>query len=252
MRIMVCSNTEVNYYPNGDSGLSIVFGQEIDPQINGKVHQLKSIIERAGIEGIVDLIPGYSSLLICYEPLILAYDSLVNRLEELLESLEEIGVNNGRVIKIPVFYGGESGPDIEMVANHNAISIEEVINLHTSSLYRIYMIGFKPGFPYLGGLPKTLSTPRLQNPRMKVKEGSVGIAGNQTGIYPQDSPGGWQIIGHTPLKLVDWLKDELTLFKPGDFIKFYSIDEDQYKKIQQSVVDGTYSVEYVDVKEGAE
>lgn len=243
---------DVNYYLNGDCGITIAFRQEIDPQINMQVHHLKTRIENVSIEGLVDLIPGYSSLLVCYNPLIIGYDALVNQLEKLLESLQEKEIEKGRVIKIPVCYGGEYGQDIETVAKSNGISVEDVINLHSSSLYRIYMIGFKPGFPYLGGLPKELATPRLEKPRLKVKKGSVGIAGNQTGIYPQDSPGGWQIIGHTPLILVDWSKEDLTLFKPGDYIEFYSVDEEQYKKIEEDVSAGTYSVEYLDTKEGAE
>ena len=144
------------------------------------------------------------------------------------------------VIEIPVLYGGEMGPDIENVAEHNHKTVEEVIKIHTSEEYLIYMIGFIAGFPYLGGMSKEIATPRLKSPRVKIEGGSVGIAGEQTGIYPVASPGGWQLIGRTPLKLYDADREKPVLLEAGQYIKFAAVTEEEYKKIEKEVEDGTY------------
>ena len=155
-------------------------------------------------------------------------------------SLSSIPIPPPTVIEIPVLYGGEMGPDIENVAEHNHKTVEEVIKIHTSEEYLIYMIGFIAGFPYLGGMSKEIATPRLKSPRVKIEGGSVGIAGEQTGIYPVASPGGWQLIGRTSLKLYDADREKPVLLEAGQYIKFAAVTEEEYKKIEKEVEDGTY------------
>ena len=155
-------------------------------------------------------------------------------------SLSSIPIPPPTVIEIPVLYGGEMGPDIENVAEHNHKTVEEVIKIHTSEEYLIYMIGFIAGFPYLGGMSKEIATPRLKSPRVKIEGGSVGIAGEQTGIYPVASPGGWQLIGRSPLKLYDADREKPVPLEAGQYIKFAAVTEEEYKKIEKEVEDGTY------------
>ena len=155
-------------------------------------------------------------------------------------SLYNIEIPPPTVIQIPVLYGGEMGPDIQNVAEHNGKTVEEVIQIHTSEEYLIYMIGFIAGFPYLGGMSKEIATPRLKSPRVKIDGGSVGIAGEQTGVYPVDSPGGWQLIGRTPLKLYDAEREKPVLLEAGQYIKFKSVTPEEYDAILKAVEDGSY------------
>lgn len=147
------------------------------------------------------------------------------------------------VIHIPVLYNLEMGPDLEEVASYNNLTIEEVVQIHTTNEYLVYMLGFMPGFPFLGGLDERIHTPRRSEPRVKINAGSVGIANNQTGLYPSDSPGGWQIIGRTPLKVFDQYSEPMTLYEAGDYIKFYSIDETTYNQIESEINDGRFNKE---------
>lgn len=180
--------------------------------------------------GIESTIPAYSSLLIYYHPLKISAKELQERLSQLEPDLKEAEVSSFRLIKIPVIYGGEYGPDLDFVALHNNLTSEEVIKKHSSAKYQVFMMGFSPGFPYLSGLPAEISAPRLPNPRLKVKAGSVGIAGSQTGIYPQDTPGGWRIIGWTPLKLYDPERLNPILLEIGDRVCFLPVKEEEAEK----------------------
>ena len=146
--------------------------------------------------------------------------------------IKKTEVPNPSTLEIPVVYGGEYGPDLEYVAEHNGISTEEVVEIHHSSSYLIYMLGFVPGFPYLGGMSEKIATPRLKSPRVAIPAGSIGIAGAQTGIYPLESPGGWQLIGRTPLKLFDPGKEDPFLPKPGHYLKFFPIEEKDFEKFR--------------------
>lgn len=146
------------------------------------------------------------------------------------------------IVEIPVLYGGEYGPDIENIATHNNLSIEEVIKIHTSGEYLVYMLGFTPGFPYLGGMDKRIATPRLKTPRTKIPGGSVGIAGEQTGVYPIESPGGWQLLGRTPLNFFDPNNEKPFLINAGEYIKFVQISEEEYHKIIEQIKNKTYVV----------
>nr|WP_312576831.1 5-oxoprolinase subunit PxpB [Sedimentibacter sp.] len=231
---------ETKYLVSGDKALNMEFGNDITDEINGKIRAITVAIEMQGIKGIVELVPTYRSLMIHYDPAKINFNNLVNALKELEKNLDSIKLPAPEVIEIPTIYGGDYGPDIENVALHNQISAEEVIKIHTSSEYLIYMLGFTPGFPYLGGMNKKIATPRLSAPRTKIPGGSVGIAGEQTGIYPIDSPGGWQLIGRTPLLLFQPQRENPILLKAGNYISFKSIGEEEYIRIKESVEDGTY------------
>jgi KipI family sensor histidine kinase inhibitor len=214
----------------GDRGLLLEFGDEISAEVNEKVRRMTLAIQAESIEGMIETVPTYRSLLVLYNPLILPVDELKKRLIRLEEELKQTSFPDPKLTKIPVLYGGAYGPDLEGVARHLQISPEEVVRLHCSKPYFIYMIGFMPGFPYMGELPDTLITPRLKTPRLSVPAGSVAIAQKQTGIYPMESPGGWQIIGRTPIKLFDPEKDPPALLQMGDLVQFYPISEKEFKE----------------------
>ena len=185
----------------GDTGLLVEYGDAIDPEVNHKVRSMALVLEQHLPRGVREIIPTYRSLLIVYDPLETTPAALKHRLILLEERLPEASVPPPKTVEIPVCYGEEFGPDIQFVADRHHLSVEEVVRIHTAPVYQIYMVGFTPGFPFLGGLPEKLHTPRLETPRTLVPEGSVGIANDQTGIYPLTSPGGWRLIGRTPLKL---------------------------------------------------
>lgn len=233
---------EVKYLIAGDRALVVEFGDKIEEQVNSKIRSLTVAIEQEGIIGINETIPTYRSLMVIYDPMIMELGELISVLKSIILKMHELELPGAKVIEIPTLYGGEYGPDIEFVAKHNKISIDEVIKIHTDREYLIYMIGFTPGFPYLGGMSDKIEAPRLQNPRTKIPVGSVGIAGKQTGIYPVESPGGWQLIGRTPVKLYDPCREDPVLLNAGDYIKFVSIDENEYKNIEDLEREGKYKV----------
>lgn len=216
----------------GDCAVSVEFGQEISLEINHKVMALKMVLEREPIRGIVEMIPTYCSLLIQYDPMDLRYGQLREKLYTLVNQLDKVEMPPKQVVEIPVAYGGEYGPDLGEVARTHNISEEEVIKLHSEPEYPIYMLGFVAGFPYLGGMNKAIATPRKKSPRLKIEAGSVGIAGEQTGIYSVESPGGWQIIGRTPLKLYDVNRNEPVLLKAGQYIKFKPITKEEFRAME--------------------
>lgn len=197
---------QINFH--GDSTLVIEFGKDIDVYTNKLVQFVFSKTEKRLYKNlfIKDIYPTYKSLVINYDNLAIDYQALKKKIEplifEIIDNYDK-NVSNDKVLEIPVKYGGEFGPDLKIMSKKLNISEESIINIHSSAIYRIYMIGFMPGFPYLGGLDERISFPRLSTPRIKVPAGSVGIAGKQTGIYPFESPGGWNIIGRTELSLFD-------------------------------------------------
>jgi inhibitor of KinA len=215
----------------GDRGVLVEYGDAISPEINIKVRAMAVAIAKEKPVGIVEVIPTYRSLLIVYDPLATDLQGLEGVLEAVESRLDQLEIPPPRTVKIPVSYGGELGPDIEFVAQAHNLSVEDVIRIHSGSVYQIYMIGFTPGFPFLGGLSEELHTPRLETPRPLVPAGSVGIANNQTGVYPIDSPGGWRLIGRTPLSLFSPWKEEPFLYSAGDVIKFVPISEEEYHRI---------------------
>lgn len=230
----------VRYLVSGDCTVCVEFGNEISPEINRKIRAFKIALEKAEIDGIVETIPTYRSLSVVYRPEAIRFRELTGKLQEVMGSMDRVEIPPPSVIQIPVLYGNEMGPDLETVASYNNKTVDEVIKIHTSGEYLIYMLGFIAGFPYLGGMSKEIATPRLKSPRVKIEGGSVGIAGEQTGIYPVASPGGWQLIGRTPLKLYDASREKPVLLEAGQYIKFCSVTEEEYREIEKQVENGTY------------
>ena len=224
----------------GDSALLIEFGKEINPETNRKITAIVQLMREQHIEGIVDVIPAFCSLLINYDPRVLSYEELKERMENLLKIETKTEITRKRIFEIPVCYGGEYGPDIDNIAEHAGLSVNEVIKIHSSKDYLIYMLGFLPGFTYLGGLDERIHTPRLASPRLTIRAGSVGIGGSQTGIYPLDSPGGWQLMGLTPVRTYDPERQTPILVEAGDYIRFIPIDEEEFLRIQKLVEKGEY------------
>lgn len=224
----------------GDSSILLQFGNTIDPVINRKIAATVQLMREQHINGVTDVIPAFCSLLINYDPRVISYEQIKRRMEALVKIDISAGDTRKRVFEIPVCYGGEFGPDIQNIADHAGLSVEEVIQIHTSRDYLIYMLGFLPGFTYLGGLDERIHTPRLANPRIRIPAGSVGIGGSQTGIYPMDSPGGWQLMGLTPVKTYDPDREVPILVEAGDYIRFVAIDEDEFHRIKELVDKNEY------------
>ena len=228
--------SEPRFLLAGDSALVIEFGNTVSPEINRKVRKLASYIEKTSPHGIKETVPTYRSLMIHYNPVEVSLETSRSELERAIVKSSTTQLLGSRRITIPVKYGGEYGPDLEDVAAHNKITPEDVICIHSSVDYLVYMLGFTPGFPYLGELPTSIACPRLTTPRLKAPAGSVGIAGTLTGIYPFESPGGWRLIGRTPLKLFNERSDPPCLFRAGDYIRFLSITEADFTRILADLV----------------
>lgn len=234
---------ELELFPVGDTVVQIVFGKEISEESNRNIRTFVDRLEKHPIEGVVEWVPAYTTLSIFYRPDIILYKEICKKLESIQIDLQGTEtVIPSLIYEIPTFYGGEVGSDLSYVAQYNDLTEEEVIATHTSKEYLIYMMGFLPGFPYLGGMPKRIATPRRKNPRPMIKKGSVGIAGEQTGIYPIESPGGWQIIGQTPVRLYDLKRDKPILLSSGDYLKFVSICKEEYGEIENAIQRGEYTV----------
>jgi inhibitor of KinA len=217
----------------GDRALLVELGDRISPGVNRRVRELFIMLEKTPIKGVLETIPAYRSLLIIYDPLITNTMPLQHQIEDLQKKSEVVNIPEPKAVEIPVVYGGEYGPDLEWVARYHNIGVEEVVQLHTATTYQVYMIGFTPGFPYMGELPERLDTPRRETPRTTIPEGSVAIAQRQTGIYPVESPGGWHILGRTPMKLFNPLQIPPTLLEMGDLARFYPIKEVEFTRWQQ-------------------
>ena len=240
----------VRFLLTGDTSLTVEFGNEINEAINHDIRAYRIALEKAGIPGIVETVPTYRSLMVHYDPAVIRYGALRERLEQLLGEMGEIKIPPSPVLEIPVFYGGEMGPDLPFVAENAGMSEEEVITIHSGTEYLIYMLGFTPGFTYLGGMSEKIAAPRLKQPRVKIPAGSVGIAGTQTGVYPIDSPGGWQLIGRTPVKMYDPDREVPILPEAGQYIKFFPVTQEEYDRILSEVEAGTYTVKTHARKEG--
>ena len=226
----------------GDASLLVEFGKEINPEINRKIAATVQLMREQHIEGVVDVIPSFCALLINYDPRVIGYEEIKSRIKDLLRIEIKAGAERKKIFEIPVCYGGEFGPDIATIAEHAGLTEQEVIDIHSSRDYLIYMLGFLPGFCYLGGLDERIFTPRLASPRIKIDAGSVGIGGSQTGIYPLDSPGGWQLMGKTPVKTYDPDREVPILVEAGDYIRFVPIDEEEFYRIKELVDKNEYQV----------
>lgn len=220
MSFSTLTQASIRLLPVGDSALAVEFGSEIDPSVNQQVHVLAALLTTQAPVGLIEVVPTYRSLLIRYDPLRVVYSEVVAWVETHLPKLEALPPTQTRLVEVPTVYGGEAGPDLAFVAQHCGLTLDEVISIHSRTEYIVYMMGFTPGYPYMGKLDARLNTPRLETPRKHVPAGSVGIAGLQTGIYPLDSPGGWRIIGRTSMTLFDPTSDTPFLFAPGDRVRF--------------------------------
>ena len=233
---------ELSFRNGGDRSLFVEVGDEITPEVNQGIRNLLSAIDKADLAGVKALAPTYRSILVYYDPLSVAPDTLKEQIAGLYGNLEDAELGGAKIVEIPTLYGGEYGPDIDFVASHNGINEAEVVEVHTGSDYLVYMVGFNPGFPYLGGMSEKIATPRLPTPRVRMVPGSVGIAERQTGIYPLASPGGWRVIGRSPIRMFDPGREPPSLVMAGDLVRFTSIDEARYREIEGEVEAGTYKV----------
>lgn len=219
--------------PLGDQAIVITFSDQISPATTQQIRALQDYLLNETDLPIRECVPAYTTLSIYYDPMKIRYSSLVKEVEKIeFKNLKKDNTQS-KEIEIPTLYGGDVGPDLEYVAQYHQLRPEEVIEIHSSTTYLIYMIGFAPGFPYLGGMSERIATPRLSKPRPKVTAGSIGIAGIQTGIYSVDSPGGWQIIGRTPLPLYQPQAEKPMLLHAGDYIRFIPISAEKYRMLIQ-------------------
>lgn len=225
-----------------DDSVLIRFEERIDPKIASKVRNAGISVRNAALPWVTEIIPSYNELLVVFDQCQVAPAEALNAIAETVKGGDVSAEQKPRLFRIPVCYGGELGPDIGNVCDYTGLAEEEVIRLHSAPEYLIYMIGFTIGFPYLGGMDPRLETPRLEKPRSMVPRGSVGIGGKHTGIYSLDTPGGWQIIGRSPVELVDIGKMPPSLLSAGDYVKFVPIASEEYEEIGKAVSSGSYSV----------
>lgn len=214
--------------PVGETALLFAFDEGLSPSINLRVHALDSRMKENPCQGVKEWVPAFSSILVVFDPLIVQISEVQSWLLDCLGRSSDEGVGETKEVIIPVVYGGRSGPDLAFVAEFHHLSPEEVVRRHTAQVYRVGMMGFTPGFTYLLGLDPSLATPRLKSPRTLVPAGSVGIAGGQTGIYPLESPGGWQLIGRTEMALFDPDQPPYFLLSPGDEVQFQAVNMGEF------------------------
>lgn len=221
--------------PLCDSAVVLQFGEGISPQTHQRIRAVAQILEQQPFPGLIEYVPAFTSITVYYDPWILsnqgkldAYNEVVQLLEILIERVQDREPAQASVVELPVVYGGSYGPDLAEVARQAGLSPEEVIQIHSSGTYQVYMIGFVPGFPYLGGMDSRIATPRKATPRASIPAGSVGIAGEQTGVYPLSTPGGWQLIGRTPVQLFNPGREVPSLLQAGDTVRFVPISEEEY------------------------
>jgi len=217
--------------PAGDSTLLVEFEARIDPAVNERAIRLADRMRAAAIAGVRDIAPTYRSVAVFFDPLRTKYDELLDRLEHEIDDLDGTPPAQRPPLRIPVCYGGEFGPDLDGVAAWANMSPEQVIAVHSSETYRVFMLGFLPGFAYMGLVDLRLAAPRHLTPRVRVPKGSVGIAGRQTGIYPAETPGGWQLLGRTPVRPFDVRRASPFLFTAGDAVQFVPVGRDEYERL---------------------
>ncbi|WP_226584882.1 5-oxoprolinase subunit PxpB [Halobacillus litoralis] len=237
---------ELNFHPLGDQSVLIELGTTISEETNQQVRTISALLDEQQPDWIIEYIPAFTSVTVLYDPIYitkhqsplnrdqLPYDWVCEKIQTLLSKTTESVNHQPRTIDIPVCYGHTYGPDLTNVAEQNGLTEEEVIETHMSGDYLVYMIGFAPGFPYIGGMDEKISTPRRSEPRLSIPAGSVGIAGGQTGVYPIETPGGWQLIGRTPLTLFDPSKETPSLLQSGDHIRFTRITEEEYGRLKEA------------------
>lgn len=237
-----------SFLQNGDTAITVCFENEISKEVNGFVTSFTCAVEQKGIKGVIELIPAFNSVTVLYDSTVTSAGTLKIKLERIIKKLGNSQQSSAVLYKIPVCYEEEFSPDMKNVEAHTGLSREEIIKIHSSTDYLIYMLGFLPGFAYLGEMDKRLATPRLDSPRVEISRGAVGIGGEQTGIYPVASPGGWQLIGRTPILVYDRERENPILYKSGDYIRFVPITRNEYFEIEKAVQCGTYTVQTEEVR----
>lgn len=216
------------FSPLGEGAIVIEAGTEINENTQKKIRTIAALLEAEPPAWMVEFIPAFTTVAVFYNPATVLYETAKSDLEALLPHIEEAAASPSRTIEIPVCYGGEFGPDLEFVAQHNGLTPEQVIDIHTSGTYSVSMIGFAPGFPFISGMSEKIAAPRRETPRLRIPERTVGIAGKQTGVYPIETPGGWQLIGRTPIRLFRPEQEIPSLLRAGDKIVFRRISEKEY------------------------
>lgn len=227
-----------------DNAIRIEWSANVSLRLNNRITHFCSQLQIRCIPGVVEWVPSYKSVTIYYLPHVITLDEISKGIEDILQIKESSNsdFHKHRMLSVPVYYGGEAGLDLEKLAEVHEMDVTEVVRRHQEPLYVVHMLGFLPGFPYLGGLDESIATPRLETARQEIPKGSVGIAHHQTGIYPTTSPGGWNIIGKTPLSLMDLSKQTPFLFQVGDYVRFYKITKAEFQSIKQDVRKGTYNL----------
>lgn len=231
---------EPEILPCGDCALNVHFEEAIRTDVNARVCALAKALEAHRPDGVVEWVCAYCTLTVYYRPELVTFAQLSSLLRAIMPAGETVEARERTIVELPTVYGGEYGPDLLHVAEHAGLTAEEVVKRHSAPAYLVYMMGFMPGFPYLGGLDERLHTPRLSAPRVRIPAGSVGIAGSQTGAYPVDSPGGWQLIGRTPVRLYDARRESPILLRAGQYVRFVPISPAEFDRIEASVKDGSY------------
>jgi KipI family sensor histidine kinase inhibitor len=224
----------VQFKPSSDQSLLVYFGHAITPKSHERVRKLLRLLELEPIAGIRNLHPAYCSLLVKFDAIRMGHDELERILRKYLDRLEKVSLPGPRQVEIPVCYGGEFGPDLSDVAAMHGMTAGQAIEIHSSTSYLVYFLGFVPGFAYLGEVPEALVTPRLATPRRIVPVGSVGIAGSQTGVYPFATPGGWRLLGRTPKAMFRTDRDGLSLLSIGDRVRFAPISRERFAALEHA------------------
>lgn len=216
--------------PLGDSAIIIQLDKTITLDTHQKVNVLAARLQDNSFPGMVEIVPAFTTVTVYYNPVKFSYKDACTALEQIVSDLEATLAGTPRTVEIPVCYGGEFGPDLEFVAEHNGLTADEVVQIHSSGEYLVYMIGFAPGFPYLGGMSERIQAPRRSSPRLTIPAGTVGIAGRQTGVYPLETPGGWQLIGRTPEALFRPNESPPSLLQAGDIVRFRPVSHKEYNQ----------------------
>jgi inhibitor of KinA len=224
----------MHFSPLGDQALTITLGNSIDEATHRRVRAVVARLDRDRPPGVVALVPAFTSVAVHYDPEIVGgdapFDRIAAQLGDLLAHVGDEALPAPRVVEIPVCYGGDLGPDLGDVAQRHGMTEDDVVRIHAAGDYLVYMVGFMPGFAYLGGLSETIATPRRGSPRKAVPAGAVGIGGQQTGVYPMVSPGGWNLIGRTPLAIFDIARPQPALLTTGDRVRFRPIARDEFDR----------------------
>lgn len=231
---------DARFLTAGDSAMVVEFGNAIDEKINDKVHALANLLEKKNIEGVIETLPTFRSLMVVYDYTIITFEELRTKIQNLELEDGESGIRARKIIEIPCCYGARFGVDLSDMEKITGIDRDEIIKIHSGTDYKIYMLGFLPGFVYLGGLDKRINAPRLKTPRLKISPGAVGIGGSQTGVYPLASPGGWRLIGGTPLDFYNPERSEPVLCRAGEYIRFKPVNIDEYYDIRHLVIKNQY------------